>query len=179
MLTTTNQNRNQLRINGSGMITENYPVSASVNVSLMISQTIYFQLVGLTKGDIITNINVTVTAQGTTTTSTFVALYDSTGVRLAVSNDLTTALDTTGLKSLALTAPYTVLADGAYYLAILTVNGTPANCATLARASSNSIATGAVGAGVRVSGTQTGQTTMPAPATVGVGTVLAFWMAAS
>lgn len=171
--------RDMLLVRGQGLINQNFPPYAATTAGLMVSQTVYFGLIGLLKGDIITNIHVAVSTTGTTTTNTFVALYNSAGNRLAVSNDLTTALDSTGMKTLALSSAYTILSDGAYYIAILTVNGTPANCATLVRGTSNNSVMAAVGSGVKVDGTQTGQSTMPSSATISAGTTFGYWMGVS
>lgn len=170
-----NKNRNQLRIKGSGLITETYPIGGISSSGLMVTQTVYYGLVGLFRGDIVTNINVAVATQGTASTSTFVAILDSAGNRLAVSNDLTTILDTAGTRTLALSAPYTVLADGAYYLAVLTISSVPA---TLQRGSSTANVLVAVGSGVRPFASQTGQSTIPTTATFS-NSGFAYWMAVS
>lgn len=171
--------RNQLRIIGQGLVTETYPIATVSSNFQTVSQTVYYNLVGLLKGDVITNIHVALTAIGTTTTSVFVALYDSSGNRLAVSNDLTTALDSTlGMKTLALSSPYTITSDGAYYLSVLIINGTAGNCPTLQRGNGTSGSNGAVGSGVRAFAGQAGQSTMPTTASFSNATV-AYWMGAS
>jgi len=172
--------RDAIRLRGMGIVSETFPAAAATTSGLMISQTVYYNAIGFLKGDIVTYINIPVVAFGTTTTNCYVAIYDSAGNRLAVSNDLTTALDTSnGMKQCALSAPYTIPSTGLYYAAVLVVNGTPANCPTIARGSSNSTVTAGIGAGVRLSGTQTGQSTMPSTATIVAGSPFAFWLGAS
>lgn len=157
------------------IITQNYPATSGSAAGLMVSQTIYFGLLGLRKGDVITNILVNNFTVGTTTTSFWVALYDTSGTRLAMSNDLTTALDaTTGPRELALSSPYTILQDGGYFAAALTINGTPANCVSLARASSSTVSHLPVTGGARQWSAQTGQATPPASATY-ASTSFGFW----
>lgn len=170
--------REQLRRTGQGYISENFPLEAAgAGASLMVTQRVEYALVGFLKNDIITNINVVVGTGGTGSTVVYVAVYSSAGTRLAVSNNLTTALDSTGMKSLALTAPYTILADGAYYLAVLIVSGSPASL--LRGASSAAVgAHAAIGSGVRGTATQTGQSTMPSSATFANGSN-AYWTGAS
>ena len=53
----------------------------------------------------------------------FAGVYDSAGTRVGVTADQTAAWATTGLKSMALTAPYVVAANATVYLAML-YNGT-------------------------------------------------------
>jgi hypothetical protein len=169
------KNRNELRLAGQGLLSEPYPLATASTNSVMTTQSIYFSKIGLLKGDVVTNVHVPVTTAGTASTSTFVALYDTAGNRLAVSNDLTTALDSTGLKTLALSGAYTVLQDGDYYAAILTVSGSPA---TIARNASASQVQGSVGSGTKGFGFQSGQSTMPTTATIGTGG-LTMWIGVS
>lgn len=169
------RNKNDMRLRATGLITETFPVSGAPNSGLMATQGVYYGLVGLNAGDIITNINFAVNVQGTASTSFFVGLYDSAGNRLALSADLTTIADSTGMKTAALTAPYTITADGAYYLALLTISGTPPQ---IVRGNGTGGGMAAVGAGVRPESLQTGQTTLPTTATFGV-SGLGMWMGAS
>lgn len=76
------------------------------------------------RSTIVSNIHVGIETAGTGLTSgqNFVGLYDSSGTRLAVSADQTTAWGTTGGKTAAIT-PQT-LAVGSYYVAILSNTGT-------------------------------------------------------
>jgi hypothetical protein len=78
-------------------------------------------------GQIITNIHTGVQATGTLTSGqNFLALYDATtGARLGVTADLTTAFGTAGEIKAALTSPVTIAAAGWVYAALL-VNGTAA-----------------------------------------------------
>lgn len=78
-------------------------------------------------GQVITNVHVGVQATGTLTSGqNFVALYDaSTGTRLGLTADLTTAFGTAGEIKAALVAPVTIAAAGFVYAALL-VNGTVA-----------------------------------------------------
>lgn len=72
----------------------------------------------------ISNIVMSVGTAGTTLTAgqNFAGLYDASGNRVALTADQTTAWGTTGVKTMALTAPYAASA-GYYYVAIV-VNGT-------------------------------------------------------
>lgn len=170
--------RDVFRNSGQGITTETFPITASASATVVVTQSVYYGLVGFLKGDIITNIHIAVsTAVTGASTSCFVAVLDSAGNRLAVSNDLTTSADAVGVKTLALSSPYTILADGAYYLALLIVNtGTPPTLARGASFSANIMS--GIGSGVRRAAVQTGQTTIPTSATF-ANTALAYWMATS
>lgn len=176
--TITNINRLNAKMVGSGVIAETYDRSTSSSSSVAVSQTIYFVLIGLLKGDVVTNLSVGTTTVSTgATTNAYLALYDTSGNRLAVSSDQTTALDSVGIHTVAMGTPYTVTTSGAYYVAILVNNaGTPP---TFGRNNSNSTMTAGVGAGSRLAGTQTGQTTMPTTATIGTGAPIAYWIGVS
>ena len=105
------------------------------------------------------------------------ALYDTSGNRLAVSTDQTTGLDSVGMKTVAMSTPYTVTTSGAYYVAVLVNNsGTPP---TFGRNNSNSTMTAGIGSGARIAGVQTGQTSMPSSGTIGTGATIDFWIGVS
>ncbi|MCX5537744.1 hypothetical protein OG785_45645 [Streptomyces sp. NBC_00006] len=78
------------------------------------------------RSTVVSNVIVGIEAAGTGLTAgqSFVGLYDSSGTRLAVSADQSASWASTGMKSIALTAPQT-LAVGTYYVAILSVGTTP------------------------------------------------------
>jgi hypothetical protein len=89
---------------------------------------LYFQRLAIrTAGQVITNLHIGLQATGTLTSGqNFLALYDATtGTRLGVTADLTTALGTAGEIKAALTAPQTIAAAGFVYVAML-INGTVA-----------------------------------------------------
>ncbi|WP_372344731.1 hypothetical protein [Streptomyces sp. KL116D] len=76
------------------------------------------------RATVVTNIIAALGAAGVTLTTgqNFAGIYDSSGTRLAVTADQTTAWGSSGVKTMALTAPVT-LAVGTYYVALLS-NGT-------------------------------------------------------
>jgi hypothetical protein len=83
-------------------------------------------LVGLFAGETITNIHAHVSVLGSGLTLSKVAVLNSSGKILAVSADISSSLTSVGEKVLALTSPYSVLTDGAYFFALLQVGATPA-----------------------------------------------------
>lgn len=176
--TISNIDRYKIRMTASGVIAETYDRAVSSSSSVVVSQTIYYCLIGLLKGDVVTNLHIgTVTQSTGATTNAYMALYDTSGNRLAVSSDVTTALDSVGMKTVAMASPYTVTTSGAYYVAVLVNNsGTPP---TFGRNNSNSTMTAGIGSGYRLAGVQTGQTSMPSSGTIGTGATIDFWIGVS
>jgi hypothetical protein len=169
--------RQALITRAAGFVAENYDISTVTNNTILVSQRIYFALVPLRKGDVITNIHVAIATASATTTNCFAAIYDSAGNRLAVSNDLTTTLDAvTGIATLPLSAAYTVLKTDVYYFAVLWNATTPP---VVGRGGSSSTFYAGIGSGVRRHATQSTQTSMPTTATLTTTSLLAVWMASS
>lgn len=103
-------------------------------VTLNASQTITNGLVSLT------------TAGGTLTTAqNWIALYNSTGTRIAVSADQSTAFATAGLITAAFTAPVVAAAAGSYYLAVLCNGGTAVTLASGSALKPGNVAIGNAG----------------------------------
>jgi hypothetical protein len=130
----------------------------------------------------ITNLHCAVAATGTMTAAqNFLAVFDLTGTRLAVTADITAALAAVGEVKAALTAALVNLAAGTYYLGLLP-NGSP--MATFARG--GPVVSG-LGNANATAGTQraavhgTAQTTMPTSLTMSslANTGNAPWLAAS
>ena len=117
--------RPQIALTAEGLITEcESSLSGEAN-SAPISQTIYGAVVGLRGGDVITGILLrnSTAAAGTSPTTARAGIADSTGTILALSANVNAAANwPVGAVPLALTAAYTILADGAYYLCWV-VNG--------------------------------------------------------
>jgi polygalacturonase len=134
--------------------------------TIMVDGTIYFMLEGFRAGDVVAGISFIVTSIGATMTLSKVGLYTTAGVRLAISADQTTAWESNGRKTVAFTAPYTVPANAALYLAIIGKGGT---LPTVLRGGAAAAAGTAIGAGVRPIGTQTSQTDLVDPATIAGG----------
>lgn len=132
---------------------------------------------------LITNILATVTVAGGTLTSgrNFAALYTDAGALVAATADQTTPWGTTGLKTMALTTPQTVV-PGAFYWVGIYANGT--TLPTLARGSvafnGAALNSGMAAPVLRYSSADTGLTTAM-PATLGAQTAqpTAWWFGLS
>jgi hypothetical protein len=162
--------RTQLGVTARGLTAETFPLYVNASGQVPATQTVYYTLIGLRAGDVITNIAVSVNtaASGTAPTSIFVGLYDSAGNRVALSANLKddAKFTSTGQKAFALTAAYTVPSDGGYYCAFL-IDGTFASTnVQLHRCGSNTVASAALAGGVAPHGAQTGQTSLPSSATL-------------
>lgn len=172
--------RSQLALTAQGMIAETFQPHPGLANRSATDGTIFFVLLGLRAGDVIANVHLVVGAAGTGAGSTLakVGLYNTSGTRLAVSADLGNAWESTGMKTHALSAAYTVTADGGYYVAAIAKNST--TVPSFRGGSSGAINDlAAVGSGSIAAGTQAGQTDLPASATIGAANAVAMWFGVS
>jgi hypothetical protein len=152
-----------------GLLAEPFPL-AQVNTSrTLATQAVLGVLCPVAFGTTVSGIAVCIetAAAGTTPTAVFVALYDLTGVQLAVSADVKAIgnWNATGLKSFSFSTAWTVTQDGAVYAAILK-NGTYGSTEPKIAAMTAVTGSGqALGSNAAAAVTQTGQATMPSPAT--------------
>lgn len=173
---TMRSGREDLMASGQGLIAQNYDRQAAGNTSIMIGGTIYFGLLPLFKDEVVTNVHISVTANGVTSTLAKCGLYDKAGNRLAISADQGTAWDTAGIKTVPMSTPYTILADDVYFAAVI---AQAATLPTLARNANNGNIPGTIGSGARPFGTQAGQTDLINPATIGAASSIGYWFGVS
>jgi hypothetical protein len=160
--------------NLQGLKGQNIDRQAAGTGTILVDGTAYFQMVTLRKGSVVTNLHCCVTTAGTGTSLSKVGLYDSLGNRLAISADQGTAWNTAGMQSIAVTSPYTVLADGGYYLAVVAKTAT--TMPTMARGASSASQAAAISGFMAPFGTLAAQTDLPATATIVTTAAIAFWM---
>lgn len=164
------RDREQLALSARDLISETFPPYINAVGQAPATQTVHYGLLGLRAGDVVTNIVVSVNtaAVGTDPTSIYAGLYTAAGARVALTANLaaSTTWDTQGQKELALTAAYTVPADGGYYCAFLIDGVFGTTNVALHRAGSNAVMSGAVPGGVAPHGAQAAQTSLPASATL-------------
>jgi hypothetical protein len=153
-----------------GLLSEPYPL-AQVNAGrTLATQAVLGVLVPVQAGFTVSGVAycIQTAAAGTLPTAVFVALYDLTGVRLAVSADVKALANwnATGVFSSAFTTAYTPSTTGAVYAAILK-NGvygtTEPQIATMTAVTGSGAA---LGANSPAAVTQAAQATMPATATL-------------
>jgi hypothetical protein len=170
------KDRAQILTTAQGLVTQNYERTLVQGSSIMIDGTVYYLSVGLRAGDLVTNVILHVATAGATLTLSKVGLYDKSGTRLVVSADQGTAWETSGMKTVALSSPYTVPSDDGFYVALVSKGTT---LPTLSRSSGPSAGTIQVGSGMRALAMQTGQTDFPASASFAGTAPLSFWVGLS
>jgi hypothetical protein len=152
----------------NGYLGWTYDPMAIAATQLVTGGVLFLSKVWLRAGTVVTNLIVEVgtAATGATSGQCFLGLFDSTGARQGVTADQSTAWGSTGVKIAALTTPYTVGADGFFWI------GTLGNAATtlpaFQRAASSGHFNNGLAAGASRSGTiGTAQTAMPSSITTG------------
>lgn len=109
----------------AGLKFETYPIWHRASNSTLTSGTVYGVLVGLRAGQVITTMCTQLHTAATSSTLVKMGLYDTSGNRLAVTADMSTAFNSgTGQRTGDLTSPYTVPTTGGYYAVILAVAAT-------------------------------------------------------
>lgn len=155
--------RYQAALTAQGIIAEAFPRQGRGTGPTLIDGTAYFMMLGLMAGDTATSLSVFITGAGSGMTLSKVGLYSKDGTRRAISADQTTAWQSTGLKTIAFTAPYAVPTTDGYYAAIVAKAST--TLPNVFNGNTDGLSP-AIGAGSGAWGRQTGQTDLPASATI-------------
>lgn len=155
-------NRVQAQTEGYGLKFQSAPLNTMPATVALTSGLVYATLVGLEAGEQITNLCTLLTAGGTSLTLVKLGLYDTAGNRLAVTADAAASFGTAGAKTVALTAPYSVLTSGAYYSVILATHA--GSGPTIPRSAATTFA--AFGSGVPLVAGEAGQTDLDATCTL-------------
>ncbi len=146
--------------------------------AILVDGTAYFYAISLFSGQVVTRIAIGIQTAGLGTSLSKVGLYSAAGSRLAISADQGAAWDSLGLKVITLVAPYTVVTDGLYYVAIIAKTATtmPTPDALSNNTNATQPQTGPFNGGsVLQLGTQTAQTDLPTTATITAGIPKMFW----
>ncbi len=168
-------------IAGQGMIAETFPRQERAVSLVLVGGVVYYTGVALYAGQVITNITVGITVKSVSATLAKVGLYSKTGTRLALSSTQHVAWNANpGLYTVpfAAAATYTVPTDDLYYVAVISVGGTPPSLLTATTSTGVlSITTNVIGSGVPAYTAQTAQSDLPSPGsiTAGVTTAIACW----
>jgi hypothetical protein len=159
-----------------GYYAESSPLNAVANLQTTTGTgVVLYSPIGLLAGDVVSSMQLRCSTLGSgfSGIGMKVGLYSSASALLASSADCSTAFGSTGVKTVAMTTPYTITADGAYYCAVLAIASTTP---TLIRANVAAAACGiATGGVVSPGGQQTGQTDLPAAATITFNSGNVFW----
>lgn len=169
--------RRDRRVRAEGFLTETFPRAQAAGASVLTSQRVYFALIGFRVGDEVSSLHVAVTTAGSGTTVARVGVYSTAGVLLAESDDLGVTFHSAGVADCPLAEPWTCPASGGYYAAVLVVASSPP---TLLRGYTGTAAAfDAIDGGVLAAGSQSGQSSLPDPASIAVTDGIGLWAAAS
>lgn len=162
----------------TGYFAETSPRDNAVSASPCTAGVIHCTGIGLLAGDTVSNIVVLNNVAGVTLGLTKVGIYSKAGTLLASSADINASLLATGAKVLPLTAPFVAPTDDLYYIGILVVSAGTMIQPLRGHAAIN--AAGAIGTSSVKNVQQTGQTDLPATATlVASSASIAFWFGVS
>lgn len=174
------KSRRTLQVAGQGFISMTGPRDLYLNNTGLTSGVLYAGLLGLLRGDSITNVHVMLQAGGSSFTGikAKVALMNASGTVVATSGDVSGSLGSSGLATCALSSPYSVTASGAYYAGLLVIASSMPN---LYRSGTSSFTahTAAVGAGSVSYGQQASLSDLPSPSATLSGTALQVWFGVS
>lgn len=166
-----------LKLRASGLIAESCDRTLSPGSFAFTSQSFQGAAIPLMAGQVVTNLHVCVTIAGTNVTVGRLGLYSKAGAVLAsCANDTTIWTATAGMRTVQMTAAYTVPADDIYYGCGLAVFTGTAPSIVKGVALSNALA--AVGSGSPLGVNQAGQADLPSPATF-VASGSEIWVGAS
>ena len=152
-----------------GLLEWNFAPASAGSTSSPTAGKVYLERIVVQTGGTFTNIVLALSAAGVGLANCYVGLFSSSGAQLAVSADCSTALQSSGTVSVALTTPLTGVAAGTVVLVALLIGNASTTSPTLYR--------GASGAGPRnfglttasplcVSNYSSGLTAMPASITL-------------
>lgn len=172
------ESRYDILYRAQGTITQTWDRQVTRSTATVTSQRVFYQSIALRAGEVITNIHVFIATQAgaSSTTTAKVGLYDKAGNRLAVSANLTSAWESTGMKTHALSSPYTVPADDQYFIAIL-YDGSSAPVMNVAGGIANMGAV--IGSGAIAYGAVSTQTDLDSSETIASANSQNFWAAVS
>ncbi|MBA2642364.1 MAG: hypothetical protein H0U82_05505 [Actinobacteria bacterium] len=143
------KDRNELRMIEEGLIAENFSRDNSGANTLLTSGLTQFGLLGLRAGDVITNILTVLNVAAVGNTLIKVGLFDASGNRVAVSNDIQASFQGGTVPRVvvgALSTAYNVVTGGGYYACVLGVGGTQPTLMRAPTVSSGSTKVGGTGA---------------------------------
>lgn len=170
--------RTQIVRQGRAIITETVDAIAMIGTAITVNGTVYYCAVGLRAGDVVTNLSIFVQTAGTVMTRSRVGLYDIAGNLLAQSADQGASWQAAGLKTIALTAPFTILTTGLYYVAVIAIGTVQP---TLSRGASSLISAPAgIGAGAIPFTGQLAQADLPNPGVIAANVIsFVYWICLS
>ena len=164
----------KVRLAAEGLIAETFDRRTAQGNSQMADGAVYYLGLPLMAGQVVTSIAIVVGTAGTGLTLSKVGLYDSAMNRVALSAEQGSSWQSTGVKVVALTSPYTVVASGLFYAAVI-AKGTTVPSLLRSLLTTDLAGTALPGA-LSPHGAQTGQTDLPNPGAMGAANLRAYWM---
>lgn len=159
-----------------GLISQNASRQNVAAGQIMIGGTVYFIGVPIHAGQLVSSLEMGVTTVGAGMTVSLGGFHATDGTRLAQSVDQGTSWQSTGQKSIAMITPFSAPYTGLIYASLLGVGGTLPQLGRLSASAVLSVFAAAIGSGVAPFGTQTGQSVLPATATISAGLPITFWV---
>lgn len=174
LIRTVAPGRQAALLQGLGLITETCSRMLGVSGQAGVDGTAYYMAVYLFAGETVSGLVVaidgTVLASGVTLGK--LGLYAADGTQLGITANQTTAWESAGLKDVSLVAPVPIATSGIYYASCIskwTVAG-PRFITGNSTLTTDLVAALPVGAGKMPFASQTGQTDLPSPAVIALGT---------
>ncbi len=174
--------RSQNFLSSRGILAETLPFFGQQGSSILIAGVAYYIGVGLRAGDLISTIDLIVAVASGTSTISLVGLYNKAGTRIAVSADQGASWQTAGLKSINVITPVTIPTTDVYYIGIfaaVSAGALPTLNRGLTAGGINATPQYSLGGNPAWGYVQTGQATLPSPATfadtAAVTNIPAFW----
>lgn len=166
------QSPGEILARAEGLLGQNYDRQVIRALVAPTDGTVYFMLAPFRMGEIVTNLHLHIGVGGGTVTLSKMGLYKTDGTRVALSADQGTGWQSATTKTAALTAPYTIPADGGYFIAF--VAKASVSMPTLGSVAGSAVT--AVGSGAIPFLTQAGQTDLPSPAVFANVGSTGFWV---
>lgn len=150
-----------------GFISWNYDSESAVSSNSLTAGVIFMHKIWL-PATTITNIGLTVTntPSGLTTNQNFAGIYNTSGTRLAVTNDQTTNWAGAGFKTCALSSPLVVATAGYHYIAFVCNASTTVAAGASSNGTQTTFNANTSTSTLRHATTLTGQTSLPSSITM-------------
>lgn len=172
----TSGERSQIAAVTQGLKGQNFDRHLVSTAAVLTDGVVYLSMVGLTVGEVITNMHFKMSTAATGTSLSKMGIYTVAGTtvtRVALSADQGSAWDSGGfaIRTVPLSTPYTVPTTGGYYFALVSKAATTlAQCDYAQARQAN-----AFGANPPPYGVITGQTDLPASGTINPSSAVSTW----
>lgn len=154
------------------------PMLASSSLVLPTAGVVYLRKIKMADTKAVTNIVMVISNSGVGLSNTYAAVFDSSGAQLGVSADISTSLQSTGTKTIALGAPTAIQPSGTWLYVALVVGGA-STMPTISSFASARISVGISSSNLRWGSFSSGLSAMPATITpssiVAVSTAVPLW----